>query len=224
MRLVLSLLVLIALLPACRRRQPPHQAGLEPAPVVTTEPEKAEPEPEEPKQEPAAPAPAPAAPTSPPPASEAGFSFGMAKRDAMNRCSVKGVWRRDGQNYACTLAPEDPGFEGSPVVSFCNDVVCAVGIAVTPSATDFATWDQTFGKMQAALVARHGEPTSKNDQIPDDCKNDSFVACLDDGRALRELSWQWDTHVVTLRMSKRKSGDGPSAIRFVSMPRTAAGG
>ena len=214
-------LLLVLTLPACRRRLPPNHAGTAamPAPTSAPEPEPDETEPEEEKKPP--PPPPPPKPASPPPSGEAGFAFGLSRKDAMNVCTTKAVWRREGQNYACTDAVEDPGFGGSPVLSFCDDRLCAIGVAIAPEATDWITWDQAFTKMRSVLVTRHGEPTTTNEQIPDDCKNAQFVSCLDSGRAQKELTWKWDGHVVILRMSKKRSSDGPSAIRFVSMPRAA---
>jgi hypothetical protein len=136
----------------------------------------------------------------------------------MAACTTRAVWRRVGTNYACTEPLEDTGFPGSPVLSFCDDRVCAIGIAVTPPASDFQSWNAAFTQLRAVLVARHGEPTSMDEQIPEECKGDKFVGCLDAGTAKRELTWKWDVHVVTLRMSKKQSG-GPSAIRYVSMLR-----
>jgi hypothetical protein len=196
MRIVPLLVCLLVALPACRR-QKPMTTGM-PAPTPT----RSAPEPEEDEPEPAPPAPPPA--------------------PAMNLCSTKATWRREGTNYACTAVIESPGFDGTPVLSFCNDSLCAIGIAVTPSAPDWQTWDQSFTKMRDALIAKHGQPVTVADQIPDDCKNEKFQQCLEQGKAERELSWTWDTHVTSLRMSRKKSGEGPAAIRFVSKPTVAA--
>lgn len=191
-----------------------------PAPKAS-EPEEEE---EEADAEPAPPPPppAPAELSSPAPESEAGFRFGISRKDAFSLCTQSATWRRDGTNYACSKVVESPGFEGAPVLSFCSDKLCAIGIAVVPQAADFATWDQTFTQMRSALVAKHGEPTATTDEIPDDCKNDQFVACLTSGKAARELTWTWNAHVVSLRMSKKKSGDGAPAIRFISRPTAPA--
>jgi hypothetical protein len=212
MRIVPVLVCLLVALPACRRPKP-TTTGM-PAPTPThSEPE---PEDDEPAPAPPAPPPPPAKPTSPAPTAEAGFAFGLSHRDSMNLCSTKATWRREGTNYACTAAVESPGFDGTPVLSFCDDRLCAIGIALTPSAPDWQAWDQTFTKMRDALIAKHGAPVTVADQIPDDCKNEKFQQCLEQGKAERELSWTWDTHVTSLRMSRKKSGEGPAAIRFVS--------
>lgn len=217
-RLFFFLALVAGALPACRRPPPPSaQPAFTPAPAPrTAEEPEAEPEPAEPAPPP------PAKPSSPPPAGEAGFRFGLTRKEAMNACSTRAVWRREGTNYACTEALEDPGIAGSPVLSFCDDQLCAIGVAHVPEAGDWASWNQAFEKTREALVARHGAPTATSEQIPDDCKNDQFVQCLDAGRAHKEVSWQWDRHLVSLRMSKKKSGDGPSAIRFVSIPKAGA--
>ncbi len=140
----------------------------------------------------------------------------------MNACTVKGTWRRVKPNFACTKPVEDTGFGGSPVLSFCDDKLCAIGIAITPEATDFETWNQSFVKVRDVLVARHGEPTTSTETVPDECKNEKFVVCLESGTAEKELTWVWDAHLVSLRMSKKKTSDGPPAIRLVSMPKPAA--
>jgi hypothetical protein len=214
MRLLVFCALMVAALPACRPRKQSSAPAWTP-PRATAEPEEEEEEAE------ARPPPSPAppvetVPTSQPPVGEAGFVFGQTRKQAMAACTTRAVWRRVGSNYACTEPIEDPGFEGSPVVSFCDDRVCAVGIALTPATSDFRSWDAAFANVRGVLVSRHGEPTTTDEQIPEACKNDGFVACLDGGTAKRELSWKWDVHVVVLRMSKKQDG-GPSAIRFVSM-------
>jgi hypothetical protein len=210
--ILLGGLVLVAL-PACRR-PPPMATSTPPPPAKTSEPEAEE---EQQTEEPApAPPPPPTKPTSPAPAGEAGFQFGLSRKESFSLCTSKATWRRDGQNYACSAVVESPGFDGAPVLSFCSDKLCAIGIAVTPAAPDYQTWDQTFIKMRDALVAKHGEPTTLSDKIPDDCRNEKFQECLTSGKAERELTWTWDAHVVSLRMSKKKSGDGSPAIRFIS--------
>jgi hypothetical protein len=213
MRVVLVCALMLAALPGCRPRQAPSWSPAWTPAQKAEEEEESEPEPPPPPPPPEA-----TKPTSPPPRAEAGFVFGQTRKQAMSSCTTRAVWRRVDGNYACTEPVESPGFEGSPVLSFCDDSLCAVGIAVTPPTTDFQSWDAAFARMRAVLVQRHGEPTRSDEQIPDECKSDKLVECLDSGAAKRELSWQWDAHVVLLRMS-RKHGGGPSAIRFVSMPK-----
>jgi hypothetical protein len=221
MRLAIAIAsLLLAALPACRRPPPMATGAPMPAPK-SSEPEESE-EDEEPEPAPPPPPSPPAKLTSPPPTSEAGFPFGISRKDAFSLCTQSATWRRDGTNYACSKVVESPGFEGAPVLSFCNDKLCALGIAVAPEAADYASWDQAFTQMRAALVAKHGEPTATTDNIPDDCKNDQFMQCLTSGKAERELTWTWDSHVVSLRMSKKKSGDGAPAIRFISRPTAPA--
>ena len=44
------------------------------------------------------------------------------------------------------------------------------------------------------------------------------IISMDDGKASMEASWEWkEGHKVTLKMSKKQSGDGPSAIRYVAV-------
>ncbi len=198
-------------LAACRRPPPPpvYQPLRDPNPAEVEEDE----EPPAPKP---APPPPPAKPTSAPPSAEAGFAFGLSRRDAMNLCSTRGVWRRVGENYSCTKPLEDAGLPGGPVLSFCNDAMCAIGIAYTPEGTDYGVWSEAFSKMREVLVARHGEPTEVEEQVPDECKTERIVECLEAGRASQQLLWRWDDHVVRLTLSKKRAGEGPAAIRFVS--------
>jgi hypothetical protein len=73
------------------------------------------------------------------------------------------------------------------------------------------------------LIGRYGAATKSDEQIPDDCKGESFVACLDAGKARAEDLWQWEAgHKVVLRMSQKSSGEGPPAIRLISLPTRAA--
>jgi hypothetical protein len=221
--LVCVLLMLLALPLGCRRQ---NKDATAPAPDFTPQEEEAlweEPKKEEEEKpaEPEAP-PAPPKPTSPPPDGIAGFKFGQLKKDAQSACTLKGTWKRTKPNYTCSKPAEDPGLAGSPVISFCDDKVCAIGIAYTPDVPDFAAWDTAYTKMKDLLVQKHGEPTTNTDTVTDDCKNEKFVVCMESGTAEKEVSWQWDNHVVTLRMSKKKTGDGPPAIRFVSMPKAPA--
>lgn len=222
MRWLVCLLLLAVALPGCRRQNKNAEAA--PTDFTPQEEEALWEEPKKEEEKPAEPEapPAPPKPTSPPPEGIAGFKFGQSKKDAQSACTMKGTWKRAKTNYTCSKAAEDPGLAGAPIVSFCDDKVCAIGIAYTPDVPDFAAWEAAYIKMKDLLVQKHGEPTTNTDTVTDDCKNDKFVVCMESGTAEKEVSWQWDNHVVTLRMSKKKQGDGPPAIRFVSMPKAPA--
>jgi len=220
MRFLVCLLVMAAALPGCRRQTNNVNAP----PSFTPEEEEAlwqEPKKPEPPPEPTEP-PAPPKPTSPPPEGAAGFKFGQSKKDAMATCTLKGTWKRAKPNYSCSKPAEDAGLEGPPVLSFCDDKVCAIGIAYTPDVPEFPAWDVAYTKMKDLLVSKHGEPTTAVDTVTDDCKNEKFVVCMEAGSAEKEVTWLWDNHFVSLRMSKKKTGDGPPAIRFVSIPKARA--
>jgi hypothetical protein len=219
MRFALCWVLVLALVPlgGCRRRPAKQPAQPQPAPVAVAPKPVKPPEPP-PLPPPPPPPPEPPRPSSPPPEGEAGFSFLQARRDAIAACTKRGVWRRDGNNYVCTKPPVDPGFPGSVVLSLCDEVVCAIGMAHVPAGADYQHWDEAFTKVRDVLVSRHGEPTSASEQIPEECKNERFVECLNAGTASRELEWKWDEHVLSLRMSKKRGAEGAAAIRLVSLP------
>ncbi|MBX3130707.1 MAG: hypothetical protein KF718_28575 [Polyangiaceae bacterium] len=210
-------LVGLTLLVSCR--PPPPPAPLPHKPLFDEpEPEpEAEPAPSKPETPPP-----PPTPTSPPPDAEAGFAFGLPRREAMNLCTKKFVWRRHGEHHACTKPVQDPGLPGSPVLSFCGDTLCAVGVAHTPTSRAWTAWSEPFEAMRARLIERHGEPTSVTDELAEDCKSERLVECLESKTTKRELIWKWDSHVIRLTMGLKTSGEGPAAIRFVSMRTGAA--
>jgi len=214
---VMSLLV--AATPACRRRPPQQQnaAAAFTAPAPPGEEEKwTEPEP---KDEPPPPPPPPPEPTSPPPEDALGFTFGQTKTEAMRRCSRRGNWSKRDGNYHCSRPLEGVSVSGKPVLSFCNgDELCAVGTVLVVETSDWAAWSARFEELKQALVALHGAPTVDTLNVGDECKNESFLKCLDEGTASAEATWKWKAgHRVSLTMSKKKSGEGPSAIRLVSV-------
>jgi hypothetical protein len=221
MRWLVGVLFLAVALPGCRRQNKEAAAPADFSPqeeeALWEEPKKEEEKPAEPEAPPP-----PPKPTSPPPEGIAGFKFGQPRKEAQATCTLKGTWKRTKPNYTCTKPAQEAGLPGPAVVSFCDEKVCAIGIAYTPDVPDFATWETAFVAMKDLLVSQHGEPTTSTDTVTDDCKNEKFVVCMESGASEREVSWQWDNHVVTLRMSKKKSGDGPPAIRFVSMTKAPA--
>ena len=164
--------------------------------------------------------PPPPKPTSPPPTAEGGFEFGLPRKKAFAACTTKHVWKRHGEHWSCTKPLEDMGFGTSPVLNFCDDVLCGVGMVVTVAESDWESWNKAFSAIRSRLVERHGQPTTSEEQIPPECRNEQFVECLKAGKASAEATWKWDEgHVVSIRMSKKKSGEGPAAIRFVSIRR-----
>ena len=221
-RLALLLALACLTLAACRRPGPPGAAGgpvetsglslddPEPEPESTPEPTKEKKKPPPPKE--------PAKPKEPPPKSLAGFSFGQERKEAWKACTTKGTWKRYGKAWLCTKSLEDPGFKGSPALSFCADKVCAIGFAITPEASDYKAWAETHDKIKKVFTERYGAPTKTDEQIPEECKTDKFVECLTEGKAKTEAHWLWDEHKIVLRMSKKQQGEGPPAIRLVSMP------
>ncbi|MBK8999985.1 MAG: hypothetical protein IPM35_30070 [Myxococcales bacterium] len=107
---------------------------------------------------------------------------------------------------------------GKPVLSFCDEKLCAVGVAVVVEGADFAAWNAKLEELKAALVALHGAPTVESSNLANTCKNDTLVTCLNDGSATAEVTWKWKQgHRVSLTMSRKTSREGPSAIRFVSI-------
>jgi hypothetical protein len=213
--------LLIAMSPACRRRPPQQQnaAAAFTAPAQPGEEEKwTEPEPED-EPPPPPPPPPPPEPTSPPPEEALGFTFGQSRNQSMRKCSRQGAWgKRDG-NYYCSRALDGASVPGKPVLSFCeDDKLCAVGVVVVVDTSDWAAWNARFEELKQALVALHGAPTVDAVNVGEDCKNEGFVKCLDEGTASAEATWKWKQgHRVSLTMSKKKSGEGPSAIRLVSI-------
>ncbi len=221
-RLAILLALACITLAACRRPGPAGPGG---GPIQTPGLSLDDPEPEPasepPKQEKPKPPPVPelSKPKAPPPKSLAGFSFGQERKDAWKACSTKGTWKRYGKAWLCTKSLEDPGFEGSPALSFCADKVCAIGFAITPEASDYKTWAEAHDKIKKVFTDRYGAPTKSDDQVPEECKTDTFVDCLTAGKAKTEAQWLWDEgHKIVLRMSKKRQGEGPPAIRLVSMP------
>jgi hypothetical protein len=218
------LVLLVALLvPAAschRKNQQKELSGVEAlhTPAEPGQEEKwTEPEPEEMPKPPPAPPPPPE-PTSPPPTEALGFELGQGKEAAMRRCSKLGTWGKRGASYTCSRALKGASIEAKPLLSFCGEKLCAAGAAITIEAPDFESWNARFTELKAALVALHGAPTVDVVTVPDSCKNDTFVKCLDDGTANLEATWTWKAgHRVSLTMSKKKTDDGPSAIRFVSV-------
>ena len=220
-RAVLAIGSILVLQAACHPKPPKQKSGADdftaPAPAGKeekwTEPE----EDEAPKPKPKPPP--PLEPTSPPPAAGLGFEFGLAKDDAVRKCSKRGTWSKRGGSYTCSRPLEGASFPGKPVLSFCDqDKLCAVGVAIVVEGSDYAAWGARFEEMKQALVALHGPPTVETQNVADTCKNEGFVKCLDGGTASAEVTWKWKTgHRVTLSMKKKKGDDGPSAIRFVSI-------
>ncbi|MBK9001673.1 MAG: hypothetical protein IPM35_38620 [Myxococcales bacterium] len=219
-RAILSTFIVLTVFPACyRKAKQQEQSAVEEftAPAPPGQEEKwVAPEPkEEPKPEPPPP---PPEPTSPPPEEGLGYNFGQDKNATMLKCTKRGTWGKRGGAYTCSRPVDGAAIPGKPVLSFCDEKLCAVGVAVVVETPDHAAWSARFEEMKAALVAKHGAPTVDAITVPDTCKNETFVKCLDDGSANAEATWNWkDGHRVTLTMSKKKSDDGPSAIRFVSI-------
>lgn len=218
-RAILAVGLTLALYPACHPRKPKQQHDSVAdftAPAAPGKEEKwVEPEPESPKPAPK-PAPPPE-PTSPAPEEALGFKFGKNKSDASRRCSKLGTWSKRGQSYTCSKAIEGASIPGKPLVSFCDDQLCAVGVAIKVEG-EYDAWSARFEELKQALVALHGPPTVDTLTVPDTCKKEGFVKCLEDGTASAEATWKWkDGHRVTLTMSKKKSAEGPPAIRFVSV-------
>ncbi|MCA9592426.1 MAG: hypothetical protein KC776_03920 [Myxococcales bacterium] len=219
MRLALLLSSVVVLsLTACHRQEKKGSSFADtfadPAPPGQEEKWEA-PEPEE-----AAPAPEPPpppTPTSPPPTTALGFTFGATKADTMRACTKKGTWSRSGESYSCSRAP-DGSLSGKPLLAFCGDALCAIGIAVTPKENDWNTWNTQYTALKQSLVEKHGAPTTATDDVAAECQNEEFVTCLKDGKANAEAIWLWkEGHRVSIRMSQKQSSDGPPAIRFVSM-------
>ena len=173
----------------------------------------------EPKEEPKpAEPPPPPEPTSPPPEAALGYTFGLNKQKTISACSQRGDWSKKGESYGCSKPLKEALFPGKPVLSFCDDKLCAVGVAVVVETPTYEAWNTRFEEMKKALVDLHGAPTVETTTVTDACKNDTFVKCMDDGTANTELTWKWKQgHRVSLTMGKKKSGEGPSAIRFVSI-------
>ncbi|MBK7585707.1 MAG: hypothetical protein IPI67_36660 [Myxococcales bacterium] len=80
------------------------------------------------------------------------------------------------------------------------------------------SWNDRFVEMKQTLVKQHGPPTVEKQTVSAECQSERFVQCMDDGSASVEATWQWNEgHRVSLTMSRKKSGDGPSAIRYTSV-------
>jgi len=220
-RVIVALLLAAFVFPACRRKpaKAPSAAEAFTAPPPPGEEEKwTEPEPE--KEAPPPEPPPPPEPTSPPPEHALGFTFGETKTQTMRHCTKRGTWGKKQGNYYCSRAVDGAEFPGKPILSFCGDdpTLCAVGVAIEVDTSDWAAWSARFEEMKQALVTAHGAPTVDTQTVDEACKGDEFVKCLDDGTASLEATWKWKQgHRVSLTMSKKKSGDGPSAIRFVSI-------
>ena len=204
---------------ACHRKPAKNQSGLDefttPAPPGQEE-KWVEPEPEDtPKP---TPPPPPPEPTSAPPTDGLGFTLGHSKNDTMRKCSKGSTWGKRGESYTCSRGVDGAAIDGKPVLSFCGDSLCAVGVAVTVEGSEFAAWNARFDELKKALVALHGPATVDTQKIPDECKNETFTTCLDSGMAEFEATWVWKQgHKVSLTMKKKKTDDGPSAIRFVTI-------
>ena len=116
---------------ACHRKPAKNQSGLDefttPAPPGQEE-KWVEPEPEDtPKP---TPPPPPPEPTSAPPTDGLGFTLGHSKNDTMRKCSKRGTWGKRGESYTCSRGVDGAAIDGKPVLSFCGDSLCAVGVAV----------------------------------------------------------------------------------------------
>ncbi|MCK6532202.1 MAG: hypothetical protein L6Q84_04445 [Polyangiaceae bacterium] len=217
--LFLILPILLVPLSACHKKPAKHQSSIDDfvAPAPPGKEEKwVEPEPEDtPKP---APPPAPPEPTSPPPKEGLGFTFGQPVKDSKKLCSKNGTWSKKAERYTCSRAVEGASIPGKPMLSFCGDALCAVGVAVTVEGSEYTAWNARFEELKKALVTLHGPPTVDTQKIPDECKNETFTTCLDSSMAEFEATWVWKTgHKVSLTMRKKKADDGPSAIRFVSI-------
>jgi hypothetical protein len=214
---IVALSLILAGLPACRRRpakQPDAVAEFtQPAPAGQEE-KWTEPEPQKAPEPP----PPPPEPTSPPPEQGLGFTFGLARDQTVRECSHRGSWSKKAGVYYCSRTPDESLFKGKPALSFCDDKLCAVGVAIEVETRDWEAWNARYQEMKKALIELHGPPTVENENVPEECKKDDVVKCLDDGSASAEATWNWKQgHRVSLTMSKKKSGEGPSAIRFVSI-------
>ncbi len=192
-----------------------------PMPTATAEKEP-EPEPEEEEKKPPPPPPAPKGPTSPAPDNALGFAFGEPHKEVMAACTGSGkTWHKHAPTYSCSSALEGAAFDGEAVLNFCKFRLCGVGMVVVVEGKDYAAWSARYAKMRDTLVEKFGPPTEEQTNVPKDCQNDGFVACMDDGRASVEATWEWkEGHKVSLKMSKKQSGEGPSAIRYVAVAPT----
>jgi hypothetical protein len=221
-KLCVTCLGLVVLVSACRPPRAGQSSQVQDfdAPAPPGQEEKwteSEPEAEAKPEKPPEPPP-PAAPTSPPPDSGLGFNFGMTKTKAVGVCSQRGTWSKHEGVYNCSKTPEGSFFEGKPVLIFCGDKLCAVGLATVVDAKDYPTWKARYDDMKQVLVGLHGPPTVETTNVDAKCQTDQFVQCMDDGTATVEATWNWkEGHRVSLTMGKKKSGEGPSAIRFTSM-------
>lgn len=195
-----------------------------PMPTTTAAEREVEEEDEEeeykPKPKPKPPPPAaPTGPTSAPPDNALGFPFGEEHRNVMSTCTGGGgSWHKHAPTYSCSKALEGAVFDGEAVLNFCKFRLCGVGMVVTLEAKDRASWTDRFAKMRQSLEGKFGPPSAETAAVPTECEGESFMSCLDDGRASMEVRWEWQTgHKVTLKMSRKQSGDGPSAIRYVAV-------
>ncbi len=217
-----TLAVAVMVAPACRppARAPTSSVAEFTAPAAPGKEEKwAEPEPkkEEEKPKPAEPPPSPD-PTSPPPDGGLGYTFGESKNKAVGICSQRGAWSKKGNTYVCSKPTEGAIFTGKPVLSFCDEKLCAVGVAVVVETGDYEAWKKRWDEMKKILVDLHGPPGVDVTNIDEKCQNEGFSKCLDDGTASAEATWHWkEGHRVSLTMGKKKSGEGPSAIRFAAI-------
>lgn len=215
-------IAILALLPACRPRQrrEPVMTPQAPMPTATADKEVAqEPEEKEPEKPKPEPPPKPTGPTSPAPTDALGFTFGEEHRAVMGECTGHGkTWHKHAPTYSCSEALEGAAFDGEAVLNFCKFRLCGVGMVVVVDGKGYAAWSERFQKMRQTLEEKFGPPSSEATNVPAECQNDGFVTCMDDGKASMEASWEWkEGHKVTLKMSKKQSGDGPSAIRYVAV-------
>jgi hypothetical protein len=153
------------------------------------------------------------APRSEPPSGGAGFELGLARAEARARCEASGHSFRDEGAQAFCSGPALPlGFEASPQLTFCNEVLCGITIAQVPP----SSWATAFRDLDARLTDKYGPATVRRVRIPSVCRTpEQFDRCALDGALDFEVRWQWPEGVRLKLLLDKPAAPGVAAVRLM---------
>ncbi|HKO93104.1 MAG TPA: hypothetical protein VJU61_18235 [Polyangiaceae bacterium] len=163
---------------------------------------------------------APALPSSTPPDGGAGFAFGRTRAEARARCEASGhAFRDEGAHAFCSGVATPLGFEASPRLTFCQDVLCGVTIERVPE----QDWAAAFHDLDARLTEKYGPATLRQVRVPAPCRSDEdFDRCAVQGALDLEVRWQWPRgQRLRLLLDKPRSKD-PAALRLIYVQPSSA--
>lgn len=135
-----------------------------------------------------------------------GFTFGTPPDVAQEAClSQNHEWSGEGSNFACSGAGVKVGVPVETKLVYCNGKLCELRAFTTLTADDAG--QAQFIKLRKGLLKQYGEPEEDETKVPQTCQK-TFMACLVDGRASWESTWEWDNGAV-IRAKAGSTGQAP---------------